>query len=65
MRKRYAPEASACSNWQARAYCEHDYDFARLLTRVAMEVFARAKDTEESYAAIRLDDPRRPLRHRR
>jgi hypothetical protein len=48
-----------------RAYCEHHYDFARLLTQLAKEVFARAKDAEDAYAAIRLDTSRQPLRHRR
>lgn len=31
-----------------RAYCEQNYDFARLLTQLATEVFAHAKDVEES-----------------
>jgi hypothetical protein len=50
-----------------RAYCEHHYDFARLLTRLAAEVFARAKDVEESYAprAIPVGASGRPVRHRR
>ena len=50
-----------------RAYCERHYDFARLLTRLAGEVFARAKDAEDSYAAcaIRVDPSRRLVRHRR
>ena len=50
-----------------RAYCERHYDFARLLTQLATEVFARAKDVENSCAAyaIRVDASRRPGRHRR
>jgi hypothetical protein len=55
-----------------RAYCERHYDFARLLTRLVLtrlagEVFARAKDAEDSYAAcaIRVDPSRRLVRHRR
>jgi hypothetical protein len=48
-----------------RAYCERHYEFARLLTQLAKEVFARAKDAEDSCAAVRLDVSRRPLRHRR
>jgi hypothetical protein len=36
-----------------RAYCEQHYDFARLLTQLATEVFARAKETEESYTLCR------------
>ncbi len=31
------------------AYCEQNYDFARLLTQLATEVFAHAKDVEESH----------------
>jgi len=31
-----------------RAYCEQHYDFARLLTQLATEVFAHARDVEES-----------------
>jgi hypothetical protein len=41
-----------------RAYCEQHHDFARLLTQLATEVFAHARNVEESdalYAA-------RPLR---
>jgi len=34
----------------ARAYCEQHYDFARLLTRLATEVFAHARDVEGSRA---------------
>jgi len=50
-----------------RASCERHYDFARLLTQLATEVFARAKDVEDTYAAcaIPLDASRRPMRHRR
>jgi hypothetical protein len=33
-----------------RAYCEQHYDFARLLTQPATEVFAHARDVEESHA---------------
>lgn len=33
-----------------RAYCEHNYDFARLLTQLATEVFTHAKDVEQSRA---------------
>jgi hypothetical protein len=33
-----------------RASCEQNYDFARLLTQLAGEVFAHAKDLEESHA---------------
>jgi hypothetical protein len=49
-----------------RAYCEQHYDFARLLTQLATEVFAHAKDVEKSYApcAVRVDSSRRPGRHR-
>jgi HEPN domain-containing protein len=49
-----------------RAYCERHYEFARLLTQLATEVFARAKDAEDSYgpSAIRVDASGRPLRHR-
>jgi hypothetical protein len=31
-----------------RAYCEQHYDFARLLTQLATEVFAHGRDVEES-----------------
>jgi hypothetical protein len=50
-----------------RAYCERHYDFARLLTQLATEVFARAKDAEDSYAAyaIRVGASGRPVRRRR
>jgi hypothetical protein len=50
-----------------RAYCERHYDFARLLMQLATEVFTRAKDVEESYAAcaIPVDASRRPVRDRR
>ena len=30
-----------------RAYCEQHYDFARLLTQLATEVFAHAREMEE------------------
>ena len=33
-----------------RAYCEQNYDFARLLTQLATEVFAHAREVEESHA---------------
>jgi hypothetical protein len=33
-----------------RAYCEQNYDFARLLTQLATEVFAHARDVQESRA---------------
>jgi hypothetical protein len=33
-----------------RAYCEQNYDFARLLTQLATEVFAHARDVQESHA---------------
>jgi hypothetical protein len=33
-----------------RAYCEQHYDFARLLTQLATEVFAHAREVEESQA---------------
>ncbi len=33
-----------------RAYCEQHYDFARLLIQLATEVFAHARDVEESHA---------------
>jgi HEPN domain-containing protein len=36
-----------------RAYCEQHYDFARLLTQLATEVFAHAKEAEESDALHR------------
>jgi hypothetical protein len=51
----------------SRANCERHFGFARLLTQLATEVFARAKDVEESYAAcsIRVDASGRRLRHRR
>jgi hypothetical protein len=47
-----------------RAYCEQHHDFARLLTRLATEVFAHAKDVEKNYVPYpaRLDASRR--RHR-
>jgi hypothetical protein len=31
-----------------RAHCEKNYDFARLLTQLAIEVFAHARELEES-----------------
>ena len=37
-----------------RAYCEQHYDFARLLTQLATEVFAHARDVEESAACAPL-----------
>ena len=37
-----------------RAYCEQHYDFARLLTRLATEVFAHAKIVEQSYVPCRV-----------
>jgi len=37
----------------ARAYCEQHHDFARLLTWLAAEVFAHAKEAEQSYALCR------------
>jgi hypothetical protein len=43
----------------SRAYCERHYDFARLLTQLATEVFARAKDVEASYAPCAIRPPRR------
>ena len=50
----------------SRAYCERHYGFARLLMQLAMEVFARARDVEEPYAAsIRVETSGRRLRHRR
>jgi hypothetical protein len=33
-----------------RASCEQNYDFARLLTQLATEVFAHARDLEEAHA---------------
>jgi hypothetical protein len=42
----------------ARAYCEQHYDFARLLTQLATEVFAHARNVEESHALYTA----RPLR---
>ena len=33
-----------------RASCEQNYDFARLLTQLATEVFAHAREVEESHA---------------
>lgn len=42
-----------------RAYCEQNYDFARLLTQLATEVFAHAKDVEESYAPSRVTSANR------
>ena len=32
-----------------RAHCEKNYDFARLLTQLAIEVFAHARELEESH----------------
>jgi hypothetical protein len=63
MRARCGGAANACSNW-TRAYCEQHHDFARLLTRLATEVFAHAKDVEKNYVPYpaRLDALRR--RHR-
>ena len=47
-----------------RAYCEQHYDFARLLTQLATEVFAHAKNVEESYArCAHVEASRRPARH--
>jgi hypothetical protein len=48
-----------------RAYCEQHYDFARLLTQLATEVFAHAREVEESHAlcaAIAHDDAARRAR---
>ena len=33
-----------------RAYCEQHYDFARLLTQLATEVFAHAREVEEPHS---------------
>lgn len=35
-----------------RASCEQNYDFARLLTQLATEVFARARDLEQAYVSV-------------
>jgi hypothetical protein len=49
-----------------RAYCERHYDFARLLTRLASEIFAHARDAEESRALcpvpVARKSPRAPRR---
>lgn len=47
-----------------RASCEQHRDFARLLTRLATEVFAHAKDVERNYVPypVRAEALRR--RHR-
>jgi hypothetical protein len=37
----------------SRAHFEQHYNFARLLTRLATEVFAHAKEAEESYGLCR------------
>jgi len=42
----------------ARAYCEQHYDFARLLTQLATEVFAHARDVEGSRALCPAAVPR-------
>jgi hypothetical protein len=49
-----------------RAYCEQHYDFGRLLTQIATEVFAHAENVEQSYAPcrVRVDPPRRAVRPR-
>jgi HEPN domain-containing protein len=49
-----------------RAYCEQHYDFARLFTRLAAEIFAHAKIVEQSYAPcrVRVDRSRRAGRPR-
>jgi hypothetical protein len=48
-----------------RAYGEQHPDFARLLTRLAAEVFAHAEDAEKSYVPYpaRVDGSRRPIAH--
>ncbi len=43
-----------------RAYCEQHYDFARLLTQLATEVFAHAREAEESCAMRRSPQERVP-----
>jgi len=50
----------------SRANCERHYDFARLLTRLAAEIFAHAKIVEQSYAPcrVRVDPSRRAGRPR-
>ncbi|HEX4239136.1 MAG TPA: hypothetical protein VHZ64_14510 [Xanthobacteraceae bacterium] len=35
-----------------RASCEQSYDFARLLTQLATEVFAHARDLEQAYVSV-------------
>jgi hypothetical protein len=35
-----------------RASCEQNYDFARLLTQLATEVFAHARDLEQTYVSV-------------
>ena len=50
-----------------RAYCEQNYDFARLLTQLATEVFAHARDVQESHALCAAPSDgslRAPRRHR-
>ncbi len=50
-----------------RAYCEQHYDFARLLTQLASEVFAHARDAEQSQALCAVpavSRVRSRLRHR-
>jgi len=50
-----------------RASCEQNYDFARLLTQLATEVFSHARDVEDSHGlcAAPAADPLRPQgRHR-
>jgi hypothetical protein len=49
-----------------RAYCERHYDFARLLRRLADEVFAHADEAEQSYGLRRCPVRIRPTgSHRR
>jgi hypothetical protein len=50
-----------------RAYCEQHYDFARLLTQLATEVFAHAREVEESHAlcAVPVDRGLLPQRRQR
>ncbi len=47
-----------------RAYCERNYDFARLLTQLATEVFAHARDLDESHG-LRAGSPTSRLQPQR
>ena len=49
-----------------RAYCEQNYDFARLLTQLATEVFAHARHVQEfrALSAAPSDERLAQRRHR-